>query len=152
MHIKKNVCESMCGTLLQQRGKGKDHENAREDLKDMGIRPELYAEETDTGTVLPVAATTLSKTERKEFCEFLHGLKVPSGYSSNFKRLVSVKDMKMNFHLMKSHDCHVLMTALLPVALRGIKTVLVREAIMSLCFFFNAIEQKLIDVDALSRL
>ena len=41
MHIKKNVCESMCGTLLQQRGKGKDHENAREDLKDMGIRPEL---------------------------------------------------------------------------------------------------------------
>lgn len=53
----------------------------------MGIRPELYAEETDTGTDLPVAATTLSKSERKEFCEFLHGLKVPSGYSSNFKRL-----------------------------------------------------------------
>ena len=152
MHTKKNVCESLCGTLLQQRGKGKDHENARQDLQDMGIRPELYAEETDTGTVLPVAATTLSKTERKEFCEFLHGLKVPSGYSSNFKRLVSVKDMKMNFHLMKSHDCHVLMTALLPVALRGIKTVLVREAVMSLCFFFNAIEQKVIDVDALSRL
>ena len=63
-----------------------------------------------------------------------------------------MKDMKMNFHLMKSHDCHVLMTALLPVALRGIKTVLVREAVMSLCFFFNAIEQKVIDVDALSRL
>jgi hypothetical protein len=89
----------------------------------MGIRPELYAEETDMGTDLSVAATTLSKTERKEFCEFLHGLKVPSGYSSNFKRLVSVKDMKMNFNLMKSHDCHVLMTALLPVALRGIKAV-----------------------------
>jgi len=118
----------------------------------MGIRPELYAEETDTRTVLPVAANTLSKMERKEFCEFLHGLKVPSGYSSNFKRLVSVKDMKMNFHLMKSHDCHVLMTTLLLVALRGIKTVLVREAVMSLCFFFNAIEQKVIDVDALSRL
>ena len=53
---------------------------------------------------------------------------------------------------MKSHDCHVLMIALLPVALRGIKTVLVREAVMSLCFFFNAIEQKVIDVEALSRL
>jgi len=47
MHIKKNVCESLCGTLLQQRGKGKDHENARQDLQDMGIRPELHAEETD---------------------------------------------------------------------------------------------------------
>ena len=66
MHFKKTVCESMCGTLLQQRGKGKDHENARQDLQDMGIRPELYAEKTDTGAVvLPVAATTLSKTERK---------------------------------------------------------------------------------------
>ena len=108
MHTKKNVCESLCGTLLQQRGKGKDHENARHDLQDMGIRPKLYAEETNTRTVLPVAATTLSKMERREFCEFLHGLKVPSGYSSNFKRLVSVKDMKINFHLMKSHDCHVL--------------------------------------------
>ena len=58
----------------------------------------------------------------------------------------------MNFHFMKSHDCHVLMTALLPIALRGTKTVLVREAVMSLCFFFTAIEQKVIDVDALSRL
>jgi hypothetical protein len=58
---------------------------------------------------LPVVATTLSKAERKELCQFSHDLKVPSGHSSNFKRLVSVKDMKMNFNLMKSHDCHVLM-------------------------------------------
>jgi hypothetical protein len=72
-------------------------------------------------------------------------LKVPSGYSTNFKRLVSVKDMKMNFRLMKSHNCHVLMTSLLPVALRGIKTELVRDAFTSLCLFFNAIEQKVID-------
>jgi hypothetical protein len=76
-------------------------------------------------------------------------LKVPSGYSSNFKRLVSMKDMKMNFNLMKSHDCHVLMIALLPVALRGIKTELVRNAVTSLCLFFNAIEQKVIDEEKL---
>ena len=56
---------SKCGILLQWRGKGKEHENAREDLKDMGIRPELYEEETDSGTDLPVAATTLSKMERQ---------------------------------------------------------------------------------------
>jgi hypothetical protein len=72
-------------------------------------------------------------------------LKVPSGYSSNFKRLVSVKDMKMNFNLMKSHDCHVLMTTLLPFALKGIKIELVRDTITSLCLFINAIDQKAID-------
>jgi hypothetical protein len=72
------------------------------DLKEPGIRLELYVEETETGTNLLVAATTLSKEERKEFYLFLHDLKVPSGYSSNFKKLVSVKDMKMNFNMMKS--------------------------------------------------
>jgi hypothetical protein len=140
MHVKKYVCEASCGTLLQHKFKGKDHKNAREDLKELGIRLDLYAEETETGTNLPVAATTLSKAERKGFCQFLHVLKVPSGYSSNFKRLVSVEEMKMNFTLMKSHDCHVLMTALLPVALRGIKIELVHDAVMSLCLFFTAIQ------------
>jgi hypothetical protein len=149
MHIKKNVCEATCGTLLQQKSKGKDHKNAREDLKELGIRPELYAEKTETGTNLPVAATTMSKAERKEFCQFLHDLKVPSGYSSSFKWLVSVKDLKINFNLMKSHECHVLMTTLLPVALRGIKIELVRDAVMSLCLFFNAIEQKVIGEEKL---
>jgi hypothetical protein len=52
------------------------------------------------------------RQREKNSVSFLHDLKVPSGYSSNFKRLLSVKDMKMNFNLMKSHDCHVLMTSL----------------------------------------
>jgi hypothetical protein len=41
------------------------------------------------------------------------------------------------------------MTTQLLVALRGIKTELVREAITSLCLFFNAIEQKVIDEEKL---
>ena len=55
----------------------------------------------------------------------------------------------MNFNLMKSHDCHVLMTSILPVALRGSKTELVRDAVTSLCLFFNEIEQKVIDEEKL---
>jgi hypothetical protein len=70
--------------------KRKDHKNAMEDLKEMRIRLELYAKETEMGTNLLVLAITLSKAERKEFCQFLHYLKVSLGYSSNFKRLVSV--------------------------------------------------------------
>jgi hypothetical protein len=53
--------------------------------------------------------------------------------------------MKMNLNLMKSHDCHVLMTALLTVALRDMRTELVRDAVTSLCLFFSAKEQKGID-------
>jgi hypothetical protein len=60
-----------------------------------------------------------------------------------------VKYVKMNFNLMKSHDCHVLMTTLFPVALRCIKTELVHDAVTRLCLFFNAIEQKVIDEEKL---
>jgi hypothetical protein len=51
--------------ITTTKSKGKDHKNAREDLKEMGIRPKLYAKEIKTRTNLPVAATTLSKVERK---------------------------------------------------------------------------------------
>jgi hypothetical protein len=57
----------------------KYYKNARVDLKELGIRPELYAEETETGTNLPVAATTLSKVERKEFCHFLSPCQTETG-------------------------------------------------------------------------
>jgi hypothetical protein len=65
MHVKKNVCEATCGTLIQQKSKGKNHKNASGDLKELGIRPELYAEESETGTNLPIAATNSSKAQRK---------------------------------------------------------------------------------------
>jgi hypothetical protein len=41
------------------------------------------------------------------------------------------------------------MIALLPIALRGIKIEFVRDAVTSLCLFFNAIEQKVIDEEKL---
>jgi hypothetical protein len=50
--------------------KEKNHKNAREDLKELGIRPELYAEETETGINLPIVAITLSKAERKIMSAF----------------------------------------------------------------------------------
>jgi hypothetical protein len=41
------------------------------------------------------------------------------------------------------------MIALLPIALRGIKTELVCDAVTSLCLLFDAIEQKVIDEEKL---
>jgi hypothetical protein len=45
-------------------------------------------------------------------------MKVPSGYSSNIKGIINMKDKK--FINLKAHVCHMLMTQLLPVALRGV--------------------------------
>ncbi|KAL8132986.1 hypothetical protein AgCh_008451 [Apium graveolens] len=42
MHIEKNICNSILGTLLNIGGKMKDHLAARLDLQDQGIRKELH--------------------------------------------------------------------------------------------------------------
>ena len=46
---------------MNTNGKGKDHENARADLEEMDIRPELYVEEAENEKTLPVAATIMSR-------------------------------------------------------------------------------------------
>ena len=56
------------------------------------------------------------------------------------------------FQNLKSHDCHVIMTQLLPVALRGLLPDNVRLAIVKLCAFLNAISQKVINPDDLPKL
>ena len=56
------------------------------------------------------------------------------------------------FQNLKSHDCHVLMTQLLPVALRGLLPENVRLPIVQLCAFLNAISQKVINPTDLARL
>ena len=53
---------------------------------------------------------------------------------------------------MKSHDCHVMMTQILPVALRGIMDKHVRDTLIGLCNFFDVISRKSISVKQLQRL
>ena len=57
-----------------------------------------------------------------------------------------------NFQNLKSHDCHVIMTQLLPVALRGLLPENVRLAIVKLCAFLNVISEKVIDPEIQPRL
>ena len=151
MHVEKNVCESLVGLLLNIPGKTKDGLNARLDLVELNIRPELAPEPSEKGkTRLPPACYNLKKAERTELCRCLHGVKVPSGYSANIKKLVSMQDLKLVG--MKSHDCHVLMTQMLPVAIRNIQPIYLRDTITKLCYFFNTISQKVIDPEALGKL
>ena len=82
--------------------------------------------------------------------KFLAGIKVSSGYSGKISRYLDIK--KKRFSRMKSHDCHVMMTQILPVALRGIMDKHVRDTLMGLCNFFDTISRKSISVKQLKRL
>ncbi|XP_027364391.1 uncharacterized protein LOC113871494 [Abrus precatorius] len=118
MHVEKNVCDSVIGTLLNLKGKTKDGLKSRLDLQLMGIREQLYPQPMGKRTYLSPACHTLSKKEKTSFCESLRGVKVPYGYSSNVKSLVSMKDLKLVG--LKSYDCHVLMQQFLPIAIRDV--------------------------------
>jgi len=61
-----------------------------------------------------------------------------------------MKDLKLIG--MKSHDCHVMMTQMLPIAIRGILPEKVRDPIIALCSFFNTISQKVMDPFKLDKL
>ncbi|KAL8156659.1 hypothetical protein AgCh_001665 [Apium graveolens] len=95
MHIEKNVCESIIGTLLNIPGKTKDGMKARLDLQELGVRAELAPQQSGKRAYLPPACYTLSRKEKISFCECLSSVNVPSGYSSNPKNLVSMKDLKL---------------------------------------------------------
>ena len=150
MHIEKNVCESIIGTLLNIEGKTKDGLTTRLDLMEMGLRSELAPRFEQKRTYLPPACYTLSRIEKKIFCQTLANLKVPEGYCSNFRNLVSMEEFKLVG--LKSHDYHTLMQQLLPIALRSILPKHVRLAICRLSFFFNALCSKVVDVSTLDEL
>ncbi|XP_027364518.1 uncharacterized protein LOC113871621 [Abrus precatorius] len=150
MHVEKNVCESVIGTLLNIVGKKKDGINARLDLVKLGIRSDLAPVKKGKQTFLPPTACTLSRNEKCALCETLYSVKVPEGYSSNIKSLVSLKDLKLKG--LKSHDCQILLENLIPVAIRSILPKKVRMAITKLCFFFKAICSKVIDPGRLPSL
>ncbi|XP_027103065.1 uncharacterized protein [Coffea arabica] len=119
MHIEKNVCENIWGTLLDIEDKTKDHYNSRRDLREMGIRKELHPIETEPGKV-----------------------KVPDGYVANVSRCVRVKPPRISG--LKSHDNHILMQQLMPIALRKTLPKSVRYPLIRLSRYFRQLCSKVI--------
>jgi hypothetical protein len=129
MHIEKNVCEKLLRTLLNTDGKTRDHGHAWADLKEMGIRPELWLDDWVKGMKLSTSCITLSRHDKKEFCGFLKNVKVPSGYSTHVSRLISFPNLKVAPGV-KSHDYHVLVTQMIAIGIRNI--LLVNELLLFL--------------------
>ena len=116
----------------------------------MKQREALHPKERDEGQhYLSPASYTLSKKEKDNMFECLNNIKVPAWYSSNSKRIINMIEKK--FVHLKSRDCHVLMTQLLPVVLRGVLRDNVRKTITKLCALLNAISQKVIDPFSLDK-
>ena len=106
MHIEKNICESILGTLLDIEGKSKDNEEARLDMQHLGIRMDQHPEHENGKFTLPPALYKLEKDDKKLLCKFLHEVKLPDGYASNIRRCVDENRCQLSG--LKTHDYHII--------------------------------------------
>jgi hypothetical protein len=151
MHVQKNVFESIIGTLLDIKGKTKEGLNSRVDMVNLGIQKKLHPVLQENGKYhLPAASYNLNVDEKQAMCVWLKNLRVPSGFCSSIRSIVSMKDLTVTNY--NSHDCHVMLTTFLPIANRAINPLFLKMEITRLCYFFNRISQKVIDRDELASL
>ncbi|KAM3217434.1 hypothetical protein P3L10_026877 [Capsicum annuum] len=147
MHIEKNVFDNFIYTLLNDKEKSKDHAKARRDLQDMGIRRDLWVDENDE---CKLAAFAIPKNKKVAFLKTLKNISVPDGYSSNISRRIDL-DQKRIFGL-KSHDCHILMQQLLPIAIRNVFPRQVVATLVEFSSFFRQLCVKSLSLADLNKL
>ncbi|XP_019197078.1 PREDICTED: uncharacterized protein LOC109190933 [Ipomoea nil] len=112
----KNVFDNVFHTVMDVKGtaKNKDTPSARLDMKDICNRPELELVEKNGCYLMPKASYSLNRTNQLAVYEWLRTLKLPDGFSSNLATCVDSTSSKLIG--MKSHDCHIFMQFLLPIA------------------------------------
>ena len=152
MHVEKNVCEQILHTIMDVKGKTKDDVHARRDLVEHCKRRKLHLQTTVGGerVMMPTAPFVLSKEQKRVLCEWTQNLKFPDGYASNLSRCVDVQGNKL--HGMKSHDYHIFMGRLLPIALRELLPTNIWKALTELSQFFMDLSSAQFHIDDMVRL
>ncbi|XP_052115489.1 uncharacterized protein LOC107478330 [Arachis duranensis] len=152
MHIEKNICENIVGTLLNLEGKSKDHLKARLDLVDIEIWHELHPKNIGLNkTFLPPARFKMSSKEKSDFCCVLKNAKLLEGYGFNISRCVQLEHHKLLG--LKSHDYHILMQDLLiKIAIRRALPKEVVRVLLKFSSYFKTLCSKVIRVDVFEQL
>jgi hypothetical protein len=151
MHIIKGVFKSTNGLLLDIVGKMNDGLNTRKNLQALGIREELHPQERPNGKVdLPPASYTLTNRDKRAICKCLLEIRVPIGFSTNIKNLVSMSELEVSGY--NTHDCHIMLSLFLAIAIRAVNHPYLKMVVTRLCHFFNAISKKVIDIVKLDEI
>jgi hypothetical protein len=130
MNLAKNFLKTICGN--------KDTVKVRRDLQRRNIRKHLWltANSGKGGKIMkPQASYVLTPEEFELFVKTIETLKMPSGYSSTLGKHIRGKQ----FGSLKSHDYHILMQQIMPLALRGLLKPRARMAVMRICKIFRRI-------------
>jgi hypothetical protein len=145
MHVEMDVFESTNSLLLHIAGKTKYGLNTSKDLQSLGIREELHPQKRLNGKVyLPPASYTLTNEEKRPICKCLRRIRVPTGFSTNIKNLVSILELKMSYY--NTHDYHIVLLLFLAITIRAVNQSYLKMGNTRMYHFFNAISKKVIDI------
>jgi hypothetical protein len=137
--------------LLDIPSKTKDGLSDHKDLQALEIREELHPQERpNKRAYLPPASYTLTTEEKRAICRCVHGIRVPTGFSTNIENLVSVSELKMSGY--NTHDCHTMLSLFLAIAIRVVNHPYLKMMITHMFHFFNAISKKVIDFSELDEI
>ena len=93
----------------------------------------------------PKAAYTIDKKAKEGFFKWMKDLKFPDGNVLNLNHCFDTSGFRL--FGMKSHDCHVFMQRLLPIAFRELLPKKVWEAVTELSLFFKVLSSTVLRVE-----
>src|SRR4051812_8263484 len=115
MHTERNVFMNIFNTVMDIKGKTKDTVKGQYDMANLCHLPELKIKINQRGIhSKPKAIFVLNKPQRLAICWWINDLKLPDRYVSNLSRYIDWSQVKLQG--IKSHDRHVFMQRLLPIA------------------------------------
>jgi hypothetical protein len=79
----------------------------------------------------------MSNEEKTNFLKVIQNLRVPDGYASNVSRCVRLKERTISG--LKSHDSHIIMQQLLPIALHWSLLANVVRPLVEMSAFYKGI-------------
>lgn len=151
MHIEKNFFDQLINIIMDVKGQSSDSISARKDITLYCKRQEQELTKDASGNPsMPKAPYALDKAQRKVLCEWVRNLKFPDGFASDLSRCVDLQSCKLSG--MKSHDCHVFMERLLPVALKELLPVHVWNVVVEISQFFRDLSSYTIQFEDMVRL
>ena len=151
MHTERNVFMNIFNTVMDIKGKTKDTVKGRYDMGDLCHRPNMEIKINQRGvSSKPKATFVLSKPQRLAICGWINDLKLNDVYVSNLSRCIDWSQAKLQG--MKSHDCHVFMQRLLPIAFDVLPIKAQWTAFTELSQYFSDLTSKVLDYDKLKEM
>ncbi|XP_040381108.1 uncharacterized protein LOC107304359 [Oryza brachyantha] len=151
MHNEKNVAEAIWNTCFNIPNNSKDNVKARQDILDICNRPSLHLELKGNGKWhKPRATFCIDRNDKKIILKWFQDLKFPNGYAANIRRGVNL--LRRRVFGLKSHDYHIFIERLLPVAFRGFLPENIWVCLAELSFFYRQLCAKELSKDVVQSL